>query len=56
MVYLINLLQCYPGHLQNSFHEHLEWTGHSRKDWVPTRQKHQHFILTDQQEITNKNS
>jgi len=33
---LINLLQCYPGHLQNTFHEHLEWTGHSRKDWVPT--------------------
>ena len=33
---LINLLQSYPGHLQNTFREHLEWTDHSRKDWVPT--------------------
>ena len=36
---LINLLQSYPGHLQNTFREHLEWTDHSRKDWVPTWQK-----------------
>lgn len=40
---LINLLQSYPGHLQNTFRERLEWTDHSRKDWVPTWQKQQHF-------------